>query len=473
MDGGFRLALACGAAWLMLVHPGEAQTFRLGSFDLFLTGKAEVGYDSNVDDNYPEEVDPDFQQGDFYWMPGLTLRSGSVPMRPSTTVNLLAGIAYQDYFVRNDLDTELWNANLRFQTAHPRLTLGGGVGSEYTVEANQEKYYPGGASYDPRRTDLAELLASWKYRALRLEASANYSSERHYYEKYQPDDQDETILMAGAYWSPINKLNLFYTWKNTETILIETDEEENETVSTWNADLRLFQWGGLFYTRERTVTTTQPSGDETEETKNTFGISGSMPASFIPHPKITYSLAIQYEETENTTGEVEETWEPVHTITVSDELQISKTVLLSGNATWNNDVDADDVEFQYNLSLAQKIGARAQHVLTFTQEPEPTFGSTTDTKSTTYSYAFSVNDLIFYNLSMRIEALYEEETPLDEEDALTEGTTTLTFGLNHTRQLSRKLSRVLAYVYTWENSNFHDYGAKEKYLLTYGLAYEF
>ena len=59
------------------------------------------------------------------------------------------------------------------------------------------------------------------------------------------------------------------------------------------------------------------------------------------------------------------------------------------------------------------------------------------------------------------------------EAAETEQTTLLTFGLTHTRPLSRKLNRIISYQYTREDSNFHDEGAMEKHLATYSLTYAF
>ena len=47
-----------------------------------------------------------------------------------------------------------------------------------------------------------------------------------------------------------------------------------------------------------------------------------------------------------------------------------------------DDVAEDEVEFTYNLQLVQQIGARAEHALSFTQEPKPTFGSTLLERST-------------------------------------------------------------------------------------------
>ena len=78
-----------------------------------------------------------------------------------------------------------------------------------------------------------------------------------------------------------------------------------------------------------------------------------------------------------------------------------------------------------------------------------------------------------YGLDFHASAMYEMETPLGDEDAETEKTTTLTAGLAHTRQLSRRLTRILAYEYTREDSNFHDEGAMEKHLATYSLTYAF
>lgn len=471
--GGFRLGWVLVAVGLLAGTGGYGQTFNLGPFDLTLQGTLEVGYDSNVDDAYPEEFNPKLSKDDFYWMPGLSLRSAPVPLRPSTTVTLNLGTAYMDYFKRNDLDTEVYNANLQFQTVHPRLTLSGGAGTELSVEANEDVYMPGGASYDPMQTDTANVMVDWNWKKLKLNGSALYESERHFFKKYEIGDQDETTLNAGAYLGPISLLSVFATWQNTETILVNLDQTTDETIYSAGADLRLFSWGGLYYLWEQTLTTVTPPGMETDKTEQTFGVSGAIPVNLLRRPKITYSLGYQYEEETDPEGNVTKTWEPVHTITVADEFQLSKTVLLSGSATWDNDVDANEVGFIYNVTLSQQIGARAEHALTFSQEPQETFGSNTDTETTTFGYNFNVKDLVFYNLSMNFAASYEESTPLGDTAALTEKTTTLTWGLTHTRQLTRKLSRIMAYTYDWENSNFHDYGAKEKHLVTYGFTYDF
>ena len=170
-----------------------------------------------------------------------------------------------------------------------------------------------------------------------------------------------------------------------------------------------------------------------------------------------------------------------------DEFQLSKSLHLSLSATWqetwednevtfnfpgNNASDETDVTFQYDIILAHQISSRVKHALTFTQEPQDTFGSNADTKTTTYGYSLNISEIMFNGLTMIFDATYEESTPL-EGLRLTEETTTLTTGLTHTRALSRRLDRVLSYTYTWEDSNFQDGKPKEKHLVIYGLSYRF
>lgn len=454
LGGGFRLAWIWMAAWLGLAHSGVGQTMKLGPFALTITGRGEVGYDSNVDEVYPEEEEDGLKKGDFYWMPGLSIQSESIPMYPRVMLNLSAALDYQDYFYRNDLDEEIYQITLDFQTTHPRLTLGGMGSVKNEVEGVEDQYVPGSVSRDPVLTTEGNVFANWNYRKVRLETMAEYSKELHEEEEYQAGDEEETTLEAAAYWD-------------------------------------LFTWGSLFYSWEHTETTLLQSEDVTDETIHTFGIDGAVPVDLLRRPRITYSFGVSYEDeqTDATDDDDEPTWEPTHTIGVSDEYDLSRSLRLTYSALWEDswesdspsfylpgekrDDDEDEVTFEYNVKLTQKLGTRAEHSLTFSQEPESTFGSTADTKSTEFAYDFQLRDLLVYGLDFHASALYELETPLGTEDAVTEKTTTLATGLTHTRQLSRQLSRVLAYEYSWENSNFHDEGAMQQHLVTYGLTYLF
>lgn len=453
LGGGFRLIWMGAAIWLGLSSAGVAQTLRLGPFVFSMTGHGEVGYDSNVDGLYPDEETPGVEKWDLYWMPGLSMQSQPVSMSHRITYSLSANAAYQDYFNRNDLDTEIYSVILNFQTQHPRLALGGMVGVDYSIDGVADQYVPGGASRDPVLTRNANVFANWNYRKVRLQTSADYSIELHQLEDYQEGDTEETGLAAGAFWD-------------------------------------VFKWGSLFYSWDWTKTMMIQSGLMTEETDQSFGLSGALPLDLLRRPKITYSFGYSYEEEKTDTGEPTKTWEPTHTITAQDEYQLSKSIRLAASATWantmqgnNSDVkfswpwetaaDENEVTFQYNVQLSQQLGPRMDHALSFTREPRPTFGSSSDTETTTYGYTFGIRDLLVYGLSFSFSALYDTSIPLGVEDAEMEKTTTINAGLSHSRQLSRKLSRVLAYQYTWENTNFHDGAAKEQHLVTYGLTYAF
>ncbi len=446
--------LCAAALWFARAETASAQTFRMGGVDFDLMATATLAYDSNVDDVYPEDEEPGRKKDDFYWVPKLSLQSRPVPLRPGTTYNLGAQVAYEDYFDRNDLDTELYDLVLNLQTVHPRLTLGGMGRIANEVEGIEDEYVPGSASRDPVLTTEGNVFANWNYRKVRLEAKAEYTEELHEKEEYQAGDNDETTLTAAAYWDA-------------------------------------FSWGSLYYKWEKSVTTLLQSEEETDETTHTFGIDGAVPVSLLRRPKITYSFGFSYEDeqTDATEGEEEPTWKPTHTIGVSDEYELSKSLNLKYSAlwedSWENDApefflpgekrgeENDEVTFEYNVRLTHKLGARAEHSLTFSQEPESTFGSNSETESTKFAYDFAWRDVLVYGLNFYASALYELETPLGDEEAETEKTTTLTAGMNHVRQLSRRLSRVLAYEYKWENSNFHDEGANEKHLATYSFTYAF
>ena len=437
LDGGFRLACVWGlvCVWLLPVS-GWAQTLRLGLMDLTVSARGDVVYDSNVDGVYPEEENPELYQEDLYLMPGLMITSESVPMRPNTTFRMQGNLSYMDYLKRNDLDTELYSGNVSFQTIHPRLTLGGMLLTEYSVDGELDKYMPGGVSRDPMRSDSLSGYLNWNYWKLRLQSSADLTRERHDYPMFQMDDNDKTTLSASFY-------------------------------------LDVFTWGSLYYTWEDVTTTYVETEEETQENTTTMGIMGNLPLEVLRHPRVSYALGLSYEDKQVNDDENEKTWKPIHNLTVADEYQLTKAITLSGNATWQNSPGEDDVTFLYDLRLAQLLGTHAEHGFVFMQEPRPTFGSTSDTETTTYKYFFRVNNLLIRNLSASLDTAFEESTPLEEENAETEKTTTININVTHRRQLTRKLQRILSYIYTSENSNFHHNGANERHLLTYGFTYTF
>ena len=93
MRRGLYLAGIAVAVWGLSLPAAFAQILRLGSFDLFMTASMDLAYDSNVDDVYPEEEEPGYPMGDFYWMPGLSIRSQPVGLSPHTSLDIAGEIA--------------------------------------------------------------------------------------------------------------------------------------------------------------------------------------------------------------------------------------------------------------------------------------------------------------------------------------------------------------------------------------------
>lgn len=427
---------AVGVAVLLAlvgVLPASAQ-LRLGMWDVQLVGSVEFAYDSNVDDVYPEEEKEGYQPGDFYWMPGISISSSATGLRPSTSLSLNGEISYEDYFERSDLDTELYNLQLDFQTLAPRANLGGYAKAQYDVEGNEDEYRPGGSSRDPYSTYEGNLFLNLNWNKLRFESSVTYTRERHDYDEYQLDDQDETDVLAALY-------------------------------------LDIFTWGSIYYSYEWDQTIYALDDREELEKTAEFGLDGSIPLSWLRHPQITFQLGIKSEEKNE--DEEGASWEPNITITATDDLQMTKNLRLAGTLTWENDEYEDEVGTTFDISLEHQITTYLSQSISASLEPLSTFGSNADTETYTYTYFIGMKDLLIPHLVMSFTAEYKEETPLDSDDELTEDTTTLTYLVAHARPLTRRLDRTLSYEYSWEKSNFHHDGAQIKHLIIYGLSYRF
>ena len=461
---------------MVLAPAGQvrAQTLRLGAIDMTLVASSDFAYDSNVDDLARDENPPrGYERGDFYWTPRISLMSQTIPMHPHTTLSMSASLAYEQYLKRDDLSTELYDARISYQRVHPRLTIGADASVVYDVESSPHEYIPGRAKRDPKRTDSAGGLVTWNYRKLRLEGNALFTRERHDFEEYQPGDEDEFTYGFNAYLDPFQRLSLNAGWQSTETTLILTDVTEVEDTLTAGANLKLFDWVSFYYTFQDERTRIKPSTADDQTIENTFGFTGTIPERYLRHPLVTWSIGYEHEENRPIIGPITKKWHWVYTLSASDHWQVTKNTLISGSASWDSDTEDDEVTFVYNVQMVQQVGPRAQQTLSFSQEPRSTFGSTTDTETTTYGYTFTLRDIVFYGLNFNCGVTYETDLPLNDPNAQKEKTTTYNAGLTHSRQFSRKLSRTLAYTYTWEKSNFDTLGPTEKHLIVYGLAYTF
>lgn len=408
---------------------------RLGEWLLVPTVGVDLAYDSNVDDSYPEEESETLRKDDFYWMPTISLGIQPKSLRPNTTLGLSGTASYMDYFRRDDSDTLTYDAQFNFQASSPRLQLGGNAGANYSVENSESSYRPGGVDRDPNATYTAGLNLAWNWYRFRITGNANWTSERHKYEKYKDGDNDELDAIGAAFLDLTSWMALTASYEWDQKKQIQSDEIETTTT----LDL---------------------------------GVSGNVHPIFLRSlPTVTYFVGASSEDTRE--DDEDATWEPKITLAASDQWQLSRDLVLSASVNWDNDVNEDEVGTTFNVNLNHTINPHLSQMVGATLEPRRTFGSNSDTETYTYTYAFNVKDLLIPHLSMGFNAQYEISTPLGDPDAKTEDTTSLTYNAGHTRMISRRLSRNLNYTYTWENSNFHHDGAKMKHLVVYGFTYRF
>ena len=425
---GLALAVALGAAGV-----ARAQ-LKLGVWDVTVSPSVGLAYNSNVDGAYPEEESETLQKGDFYLMPAIGLTAAGVRMRPDTLIGLSGNLGYEDYFKRNDLDTETYDAALTFQTVRPWTTLNGSAGVDYSVESEEDTYYPGGAVRDPSLTLNGALGWQLKWNRLLFDLQGTYTRERHDYEEYQMDDQDEIDAIG--------------------TLTLQMWE--------WMGAYVSYEWDDVQYR-------INPENDETTKTLQ-VGLTGSF--SFFNNPQLTYSVGLEREDT----GEGDEDdgkWKPTHDVALTYTKQLQKNLDFAASVTWSDDVEADEVSTTFDVSLKHVVTAYFNHSVSATMEPRDTIGSNADTETITYAYTAALSGWPIKGANFGFTAQYEEERPLDDKDALTEDTTTFDFSAGHTRELTRRLSRSLTYTYSWENSNFHHDGAMQEHAVIYSLQYRF
>ena len=170
-------------------------------------------------------------------------------------------------------------------------------------------------------------------------------------------------------------------------------------------------------------------------------------------PLVTYTLGVEKEDNEEGDGE----WEPTHTLNVSDEWNLSSVLRINANAsyTYEQNPEENDIALVFLVGVEHDLGRTAVQRLTLSKEPVRTLGSTADTDNTTVHYNFTKRDLFIYNLTWTVDVDYSLDEPLDSLD---EAETTWTYGtgLTHTRALTRKIDRQLAYRYDREDSSLED-----------------
>ena len=445
----FRM-LSCGIRFLSLFSlvvfipsVSDAQFLRLGPFDIAAQATLEGVYTTNVEQER-ESVAKD-EREDYYFIAGLALSSPAKVSR-NTTLNVESSLSIEKHFNRPDLDNSsnpfgLFSLNSVSEFGHYTVNGDFAVRREIDYQEKQGVYIPG----DRKKRDVSDMMdyggeLQWKRRSLQLNGSYAFSSERHQDEDFRDGDQDETTLNFSTAWIVFKGVSLSYDYERTKTELLNPPEE---------------------------------TPDEWEVTES-FTITLGEEFALMKRPLLTYSFAVEKEDTREKKGE----WEPVHTLNLSDDRDISSSLklLLGAQYSYEDNKEDDDISFVYNAALDHALARTASQRLGATREPVRTFGSTTESDSTTIDYTFTKRDLFIYNLTLTLTVEYSIDKPLDEGDGdvesepsavVTEMTDdmatdtdekiwTYSAGLGYVRAVTRKIQRAIDYTYRYEDSNMEE-----------------
>jgi hypothetical protein len=413
------LAVLC----LYLLGAGDqaahAQFLRLGPLDFAASTTIELVYTTNVEGERESEAKA--EREDAFIVVSLDLIS-TAQVAPSTDVKLDTGMAIERHLNRTDLDNSsrpFGRARIDTVTELSRYTLSLSAGFERTSESTEKTAFPGSSSLTRRERDTYYYSAQldWALDPFGWSMSTDFSADRYVDEEDQFADQDDTGYFFEAFWDITRRLALVYSYDRSLTELINDPEDEAEWELTQRIQLKWNIW-------ER--------------------------------PNFTYGFGYEKEDT-GEDPEDEGDWEMLHTFTIDDEYQLSPTLNLKLFASYEIEevAEDDDVSFTYGASLSHEISRSARQSLSAVREPVNTFGSSSETDSTTFSYGFDKTDLFIYNLAFDFTASYAIDDPLAPGQP-TEKKTTIGTGLAHAVPLSRQLTRSLSYRYTWEDSNLEE-----------------
>ncbi len=407
-------------AWvLVLAMPcvASAQFLRIGPFNFTAKAKLEGVYTTNVEQERPSEATADRE--DYYLITGLDLASRA-EMSPNTALDIETGVAIEKHFKRPDLDNSsdpFGKLKLSALTELGHYTFNAFGGVQRTSESAESTYDPEGR----KKRDVQDKYEygvgmNWKRGGVTLEGSYDFTSERHAQAEFQDADQDEQTVNFLAGWRITKNVGVSYTMERTKTDIINDPDSGAGWLTTENISL---DW--------------------------------LLP--ILKRPSLTYSLGVEKEDTDEKKGK----WEPTHTLTLSDAWDLSPVLRLSVGVSYSyeQNPEANDVALTGFVGLQHEVGQTAMQTLTLSKEPVRTLGSTAETDNTSVHYNFTKRDLFVYNLTWTIDVDYSLDKPLDSID---EPETVWTYGtgLMHSRALSRKIERQLAYRYDREDSNLED-----------------
>ncbi len=411
-----------------------AQVLRVGPFDLDARATLDAVYTTNVERERKSQARA--ERKDYYLAFGLDL-NGDAPMSPSTVLSLNTGLAIEKHFVRDDLDNSqrpFGRIRLNSATELQRLSILGTAGWERKSESQEGVVIPGGKSNKTRnpgeKTDYG-VKAEWDNDVLQLGAGYAYTRERYEKEEFKFGDKDESEITWLAGLKLMDNLGLRYSGSRKETEMPNAVGGATTTVDTkQNIDLI---WTYLLSERIQ----------------------------------LSYAFGYEKQDTDDDKGD----WKYTHTFGARDHIDLNSRLTLNYGASYQikEEEREDDVKLTYDASLAHEYSSTFRHEAFASREPRTTFGSTQASDKTTLGYSFGKTDFIIPDLSLRFRYAYEiTKTPrLPEEKK-----TTIDFGIDHLAELTRHLSRRLAYEYTYEKTNL-DPEILDEHRVTWSYVYNF
>ena len=426
----FTVSVCCAGS--LAVH---AQVLRIGGFDFNAKARLQGIYSSNVESVRPSTTSESPE--DYYIVAGLDLTSVK-PIGEGTRLDLSTGIAEEKHFKRSDLDNSrspFGHFALQSKTEVGRLNLGAKVGYDRTSQSQFDSFSPKGMgkARDPR--NVVSYGASAQYDADRLGIGGDYTyrSEQHDLALFKEQNLQETRYSSYISYRIISRFVPRYTYDWTKSFYPDNSLADRIKIN------------------ERFI----------------------FPFEILSDPKwphLTYAFTWQKEDLGDHHSIVK--WRPRHTVTLGDTRQLSKSLSLNYIASYDNypQPAQDLVQVTYGAALTHRISRSATQTASAQRQPVNTLGSTLKSDQTLYRYAFTKNDLFIYNLTFDAAATYERTIP--EGVGLPQTTKRYSTMLTYKQNVSRRLSRSLQYLYSYEDLNT-DPEKLEEHRVTLSYEYQF
>lgn len=426
---------------LMLVLPclAHAQFMRIGPFDLDVNTALQFIYTTNVDGNRKSEAV--LEREDYYLVWSLGAQLGG-PTTPTAELTLDTAISVEKHFVRDDLDNAsdpFGNLSLTHDMELGRFQLPTAIilrrENTQDDDGTIRIFIPGQRQerivQDTRSINQG---VNWSREPFSFNSSFSYSQTRYPDPEFRDGDEDSYAAGFGLTWDMFR----------------------------WGGDRRLSSFYN--YSQDKTDLLNRPEGAGSGEWSRSQSLGLSL--QVLTRPNLTYSFGYSKD------GNAD--WRYTHNASISDLWELSPTVIINASASYTIDEQPqdDDIAFTYSGSIEHQIGETLRHSLRVSRQPVDTFGSTSDTDSTSIGYALSKSDLFFANLTFNFGVNHEINKPQGPEAGPTEESTTYTVGLSHSAALSRRLSRTFGYVYSYE-TNKQESEPIDEHRVTLGLSFTF